>query len=228
MRASAVIVAAGSGLRLGMGQPKAFVTLGGQPMLFYSLRSAAAARSVVEIVVALPEGMAPAARSLAELAGVKIPLKLVPGGPRRQDSVRHALALVSAESELVAIHDAARPLASAALFDACIATAERSGAAIAAIPSADTLKRVVDGQLVATVERAELFQAQTPQAFRRELILRAHRAAYADNWTATDDAQLCERLGATVQVVPGARDNFKITTAEDLKMAEALLGALAG
>jgi 2-C-methyl-D-erythritol 4-phosphate cytidylyltransferase len=222
MRASAIVVAAGSGRRLGSDTPKAFVPLAGCPILRYSLRTVAAVPSIVEAVIAVPSGMEPQARAEARAAGLRIPVKLTPGGVERQDSVMVALGLVAAESELIVVHDAARPFADAKLFEACLEAAARSGGAIAAIPLSDTLKRVEGRIIKATMPRAGLWQAQTPQAFRRQLLVEAHRRAASDSIAATDDADLVERLGATVEVVEGSATNLKITTRADLEIAEAL------
>jgi 2-C-methyl-D-erythritol 4-phosphate cytidylyltransferase len=130
--------------------------------------------------------------------------------------------LTSAEADLIIVHDAARPFATPALFSACIAAAAHDGAAIAAIPVVDTLKEVCDGIIVETVPRTSLWQAQTPQAFRRELLLRAHALATRERLTVTDDADLCERLGSRIRVVQGSALNLKITTPDDVKLAEAV------
>ncbi len=216
MKASAIIVAAGSGSRLGRGEPKAFVPLAGRTLLSYSLGAIARVSAIGEIVIAVPAGMEPVARQ--EAAGIRIPVKITAGGAERQDSVRIALAITAAQSELVIVHDAARPLAPRELFEACLAGAERCGGAIAATPVADTLKRVGDDRAIAaTVARAGLWQAQTPQAFRRALLQAAHAHADREGIKATDDADLVERIGECA--VP----NFKITTATDLALAEALV-----
>ncbi len=167
------------------------------------------------------------ARSEVLRAEIAIPVKITAGGAERQDSVRIALGLASAESELVIIHDAARPFAGPALFEACLGAAARSGAAIAAIPVADTLKRASEGLISATVPRAGLYQAQTPQAFRRGLLIAAHESARRKGITATDDADLVERMGEKIEIVEGSALNLKITTRSDLQMAEALATRLA-
>jgi 2-C-methyl-D-erythritol 4-phosphate cytidylyltransferase len=230
VKATAIIVAAGSGTRLGLDVPKAFVELGGKSLLWYSLRTIIAVAEIEEAVITVPPGMEARARAQVHAVGLEIPVKITPGGAERQDSVRIALGLTSAEAELVVVHDAARPFATPAMFAATLAVAELVGGAIAATPLADTLKRVVEdtgpadrhGAIVATVSRANLWQAQTPQAFRRELLVEAHDRAAADSIVATDDADLVERLGATVAVVDGSTLNFKITTAADLRLAELL------
>jgi len=226
MRTSAVIVAAGSGSRLGAGQPKAFVSLGGRTLLARSLATVAALRELFEVVITVPPGMETEARAEARRAGMTIPVKITAGGIERQDSVRIALSLTSAESDLVVIHDAARPFASPALFERCIEAAARCGGAIAAIPVADTLKRVEKNMIEATLPRAGLYQAQTPQAFRRRLLIDAHERARAAGITATDDADLVERLGQRVEIVEAAALNLKITTRSDLQIAEAIAATL--
>jgi len=222
MKASAIIVAAGSGIRLGVGEPKAFVKLHGHAMLHYSLATIAGLPSIAEVVIAIPAGMERKTRDEAARAGLAVPVKITPGGLERQDSVRIALALTSAEAEVIVIHDAARPFADATLFSRCLAAASARGAAIAAIPVADTLKRVADGTIQATVKRAGLYQAQTPQAFQRRLLIAAHERAAREHIIATDDADLVEQIGGTVEIVEASATNLKITTKADLMMAECL------
>ncbi|HJU28800.1 MAG TPA: 2-C-methyl-D-erythritol 4-phosphate cytidylyltransferase [Candidatus Binataceae bacterium] len=222
MKTSAIIVADGSGLRLGLETPKAFAEIGGMTLVARALRTLASVEAVGEAVVTAPQGMESAMRSQAAISGLQVPIKIVPGGAERQDSVRIALELVSAEAEIVVVHDAARPFASRAMFAACIDAAARSGGAIVAVPLADTLKRVEDGVISATIARTGLWQAQTPQAFRRGLLVEAHERAMSERIQATDDADLVERLGATVEVVQGSQLNLKITTPDDLRIAIAL------
>ena len=220
---SAIIVAAGSGMRLGSAVPKAFVVLGGRTVLSYSLRTLANVTQVAELVLAVPAGMERAARAEIGAAGLELPVKITAGGKERQESVRVALALTSAESELVVVHDAARPFARPELFERCLERAGRAGAAIAGIPVADTLKRVDRSRRIsATLERADLWQAQTPQAFECKLLIEAHEHALPNRIVATDDADLVERIGHMVEVVEGSPLNLKITTADDLTLAEAL------
>jgi 2-C-methyl-D-erythritol 4-phosphate cytidylyltransferase len=226
MRCSAIIVAAGSGLRLKMDTPKAFVPLGGQSLLHYSLRAIAALDAIGEAIVTVPAGMERQARAEVGRAGVEIPVKLVAGGAERQDSVRIALGLTSAESEIVVVHDAARPFATPALFAACIDATRRADGAIAAIAVADTLKRIDGRTITATVAREGLWQAQTPQAFRRERLVEAHDRAMRERWAATDDAELIERCGGRVEVVESSATNLKITTPADLEIAEALVARM--
>jgi 2-C-methyl-D-erythritol 4-phosphate cytidylyltransferase len=225
MVCSTILVAAGSGSRLGVGEPKAFVKLHGRTMLHYSLATLAKIPAIAEVVIAIPSGLDKRTRDEAARAGLEVPVKITPGGAERQDSVRLALALTSAEAQVILIHDAARPFADTALFRRCLEAAAARGAAIAAIPVADTLKRVADGAIVATVKRAGLYQAQTPQAFQRRLLVAAHERAAREHIIATDDADLVEQIGGTVEIVEGSALNMKITTRSDLMIAESLAAA---
>jgi 2-C-methyl-D-erythritol 4-phosphate cytidylyltransferase len=205
-----------------MDAPKAFVHLAGRPMLHYSLRAIRTVEGIHEAIVMVPAGMESRGRAETERVGLRIPLKLVAGGAERQDSVRIALRFISAESDVVVIHDAARPFADPALFTRCLEAVSLHDGAIAAVPLADTLKKADDHTVVATVPRAGLWQAQTPQAFRRALLIEAHERAMREGWAATDDAELVERCAGRVELVEGAVYNLKITTAADLEVAEAL------
>ncbi len=222
MRVSAIIVAAGSGSRLGLGQAKAFIPLNGRPLLYYSLVAIARVAAISEAVIAVPADTESAAQQEALKAGLQIPVKVTAGGAERQESVRIALALTSAESDVVIVHDAARPFAEPRLFEACADLAARTGGAIAAIPVSDTLKRAADGTITATVQRAGLYQAQTPQAFRRDLLIQAHERAVRERIRATDDADLVEQVGGRVALVEASALNLKITTPADLQLALAI------
>jgi 2-C-methyl-D-erythritol 4-phosphate cytidylyltransferase len=216
--AVALIVAAGRGERLGSGRPKAFVTLGGRPMLHWSVEALQSVAEIERIVVALP------ADSLGEAPPGTI---AVAGGAVRSASVRAALRAAEGGDPVV-VHDAARPLTPARLFERALAQLERSGAdaVIAAAPVSDTIKEVdaSDGRTVTrTLERARLWAVQTPQVFRREALERALDAGEETLAAATDDAWLIERMGGTVEVVESSPANFKITTPTDLTLAELLL-----
>jgi 2-C-methyl-D-erythritol 4-phosphate cytidylyltransferase len=154
------------------------------------------------------------------------PVTLCPGGRERQDSVRLGLAAVDPGHRLVAIHDGVRPLIQPIQIEACLTAAARHGAAILAVPVADTLKLADNGRGVQkTVPRKGVWLAQTPQAFEHQLIVRAHQSAHMDGVQGTDDAALVERLGRIVHLVTGSRRNIKVTTPEDLALAEAFLCA---
>ncbi len=215
---AAIVVAAGQGVRMGAEVPKAFLPLGGEPMLRHALRTFAAlpaTRQVVLVVAA--ERVADSLGLVADLGPV--PVEVVAGGAERQDSVGNGLARVG-DVDLVAVHDAARPFVRAADIESCMAEAVRTGAALLAVPARDTIK-VADAarHVVATPERSTIWLAQTPQIFRVELLRRAHAQARAAGYLGTDDAALVERLGAPVALVEGDIDNRKLTTPEDLRWA---------
>lgn len=226
-----MIAAAGSGQRLGAGGPKAFVELAGLPLLTHAVASAAAADSIGRVVIAAPPGALDRARTAAG-APPGAEVLVVAGGDSRAESVRRALGKV--ETELVLIHDAARPLAPAALFDAVAARLRGDDdlqAAIAAAPIVDTVKRSRSGggaegvEVAGTVPREDLWSAQTPQGFRVDALLAAQaRAAAAGTLAeASDEALLIELNGGRVALEPVAAPNLKVTTAQDLSMAESLL-----
>ncbi len=224
MSTAAIVVAAGPGRRLGAAQPKAFVPLRGEALFLHALRALLASPAIERAVLVVPPG---AMQQAEDLLAASAPLRTVPslveGGRERQDSVRHGLA-AAGDIELIAIHDAARPFVSRAVIEAAIAAAGQHGASIVAVPATDTVKRVhADGWIEATPSREGLWLAQTPQVFAAELIRRAHAQA-ASATAATDDAALVERLGTRVYVVPGNPENRKITTPDDLRWAEWLLG----
>jgi 2-C-methyl-D-erythritol 4-phosphate cytidylyltransferase len=215
----ALVPAAGLGLRLGSGPPKALRLLAGEPLLTHAVRALLAARLVEQVVVAAPPGEEEAARAAAPGALV------VTGGPTRTASVARALAGADPRYDVILVHDAARALTPPELIDA-VAVTVLEGAADAVIPVlpvVDTIKRVDGaGMVLQTVERADLCAVQTPQGFRRALLVEAHAQA-ARGAPATDDAGLVERLGHPVLTIPGHDDAFKITRPADLHLAEALL-----
>lgn len=222
---TALVVAAGAGRRFGGLVPKQFLPLGGLPLLAHTLRALAVPGLVDRLVVAVPPGEE--TRCLAEVVAplaLPIPVALVPGGAERRDSVRAALARVEDRTDLVLIHDGVRPFVPRRDLEGVLAAARADGAAILAVPVSDTLKRAgADGRVAETLPREGLWAALTPQAFRRDLIVRAHEAARATGAAVTDDALLVERLGHPVTLVLGSRTNVKITSQEDLAIAEALL-----
>ncbi len=220
-----VVPAAGLGTRMG-GRRKPFLELAGKPILCHALdRFAPFRHRIAQTVVLLhPDDVAAARDAWAErLAADYGVTDLVAGGARRQDSVRAGLARVEPACALVAVHDAVRPFVPTAAIAACLDAAERLGAAIVALPMKPTVKRVADARIAATVPRRDLWCAQTPQVFRRQLILDAYRAADRDGLDLTDDAQAVEHLGQPIAVVPGSDLNLKLTTPEDLELAEAIV-----
>jgi len=212
---SAIVLAAGSGSRLGSGEPKALLAVAGVPMVVRAVRSVASVAG--EVVVAAPAGSEDRVREAFGAAGE---VRIVTGGPTRQASVRAALEAVSPECEIIVVHDAARPFATtelAATVISMVARGDDGAVPVVAIP--DTVKRVRGGQVFATEDRSELGLAQTPQAFRASVLRRAHARAEAAGLDLTDDAALVEWAGHRVAVVPGEPGNFKITTVADLERA---------
>ena len=218
MHVTAIIAAGGRGTRFGGVQPKQLSQLGGRPILQHSVQAFLDSSAISDVIVALPSELA--ADPPAYLRSVDKPIQVVAGGARRQDSVTRAFERISAAAEIVVIHDAARPLVSDAVIQRTIDAADSGGAAIAALRARDTVKRAgVDGIITATLPRDEIFLAQTPQAFRVTVLRDA--LAFADD--ATDEAALAERAGHHVRVVDGDARNLKVTTPEDLAIAERLL-----
>ncbi|MFC9461294.1 2-C-methyl-D-erythritol 4-phosphate cytidylyltransferase [Streptomyces sp. NPDC056637] len=230
-RTAAVIPAAGRGVRLGPGAPKALRALNGTPMLIHAVRAMAASRSVSLVVVVAPPDEASAAEVKTLLADHALPERtdfvVVPGGETRQESVKLGLDALPPGIDVVLVHDAARPLVPVDTVDGVIeAVREGAPAVVPALPLADTVKQVdarTDGGpelVVATPERARLRAVQTPQGFDRATLVRAHETV-TDN--VTDDASMVEQLGEPVVVVPGHEEAFKVTRPLDLVLAEAVL-----
>ncbi|MFJ9618225.1 2-C-methyl-D-erythritol 4-phosphate cytidylyltransferase [Streptomyces noursei] len=231
VRTAAVIPAAGLGVRLGPGAPKALRTLGGTPMLVHAVRAMAASRAVTHIVVVAPQDDPEEVRRLLDAHPLadRTGLTVVPGGATRQESVRRGLAALPDGIDVVLVHDAARPLVPVETVDAVIA-AVRDGApaVVPALPLADTVKQVeprpqgTPEPVVGTPERSLLRAVQTPQGFDLPTLLAAHEVV-VEGEGATDDAGLVERLGKPVVLVPGHEEAFKVTRPLDLVLAEAVL-----
>jgi 2-C-methyl-D-erythritol 4-phosphate cytidylyltransferase/2-C-methyl-D-erythritol 2,4-cyclodiphosphate synthase len=227
MRVSAIIAAGGRGTRVGADRPKQFLEIAGRSLLDLSVSAIASSGRVDDIVVAVPMDHLEDVRSRLRDAGK--PVAIVAGGRRRQDSVANALRHVPPESDIVVVHDAARPFVTQEVIDRTIDAAATCGAAIAAIPARDTVKQasagLVEGSHVVqtTLRREEIFLAQTPQAFRRHVLERAFEAAGALD--ATDEAMLAERAGFQVHLVPGDPVNIKVTTPADLELARVVRSA---
>lgn len=218
MSVGVIIVAAGRGTRVGAAVPKQLLDLGGRSMLRRSVEVFDRHRTVSQLVVVLPDDLVPEAPTL--VGETNRPCRFVAGGARRQDSVRHGLEALPPAVDLVLVHDAARPFADAVLIDRVIAAAGESGAAIPAVPARDTVKRVDPDRRVvtSTLPREEIWLAQTPQGFRRDVLDQAI-ALGESGVEGTDEAMLAERAGHAVRVVPGDERNIKITTADDLAAA---------
>lgn len=230
MKVAAVIAAAGLGRRMQTDIPKTYLLLAGKPILIHTLEVFEQVPEVHEVLVVVhPEDLEFCQEEILAPYPLKKVLRVVPGGKERQDSVYNALKVLKRESEkleIILVHDGVRPLVSPALVRKVVAAARRFGAAILGIPCQDTLKRVSPrNEVVDTVDRRDLWQVQTPQAFQAALLWRAYQEAMSQELYATDEAGLVEALGETVVVVPGSPLNLKITTQDDLKMVEAFLAS---
>jgi 2-C-methyl-D-erythritol 4-phosphate cytidylyltransferase len=220
MQVTALVLAAGRGVRLGADVPKAFVSLLGKTLLERSIEVLLRVPSIDRVVPVIPLGGEALWKGLAVSRSGTV-ADPVPGGATRQASVLEGLEALDRQTEWVAVHDAARCLVSEAEVAAVIAGAQETGAAILARRSADTLKIVLDGAVESTPDRNACWLAQTPQVFRADLLRAAVEGA--GDFIGTDDAQLVARLGTSVRVVPGSARNLKITTPDDFRLAEALL-----
>lgn len=223
----AIIPAAGTGSRMQAGVNKQYLLLAGRPILFHTLALFAAHPRIDRICIVVPAGEIDYCRSeIVERYGLAKVSAIIAGGPTRQDSVANGLLGCNAtDNDLVIVHDGARPMLGVVDLDALLDAAAKSGAATLGVPVKDTIKQVQDGVIVATPERSSLWQVQTPQVFRYELLLAAHRQAHADGFAGTDEAMLVERLQHPVTMVAGSYRNIKITTPEDLTIASAFLAA---
>lgn len=217
----AIVPAGGLGTRMGSRRPKQYLRLGRVPILVATLKALTKARGIAGIVVAVPAAHVVETRRL--LARLRVPriLEVVAGGADRQESVWRALQRIPEQAERVVVHDAVRPFIDAALVARVLGAAAAGGAATCGIPVRETVKRVTDGAIEATIPRRGLWLTQTPQAFTRALLWEAHDKARRDGFAGTDDAVLVERLGVTVAMVQGLGQNLKITTPEDLQTARA-------
>lgn len=221
---TAIFPAAGASRRMGGGVNKNFLELMGEPILIRTLKTFSQVKRVNFLIVVVA---AQAVETVEKLLGAEKNLKpwrVVVGGSERQYSIANGLKLLPDAAQIILVHDAARPLISARIINEVIDAAEKFGGAIAAVPSKDTIKVVdAEGFVRYTPPRRELVSVQTPQGFRREILLQAYAQAEAENFLGTDDASLVERLGAKIKIVTGSYDNIKITTPEDLSVAESFL-----
>jgi len=221
-----LIVAAGSGRRMGATANKLLLPLCGRPVLAWTLEAALACEAIHWIGIVGQSVDAEAVASIVSAAGADRPVRWILGGQTRQDSVRCGLAALPGDAEGVLIHDGARCLVEPSLFGRCAEAVARGEAVIAATPVSDTIKQVDDtGRITATPERSGLWAAQTPQGFPLRSLAQAHARAQAEGWSVTDDASLFERLGLAVRVLEAPPSNIKLTTPIDLTLAEAVLAA---
>lgn len=221
---TAIIAAAGSGSRMATDRPKQFLQLDGTPIIFHTLKPFEECESIHEIVVVLPAEESAGFLSMAGKFGLRKLSKVVAGGATRADSVKRGLlAIRSATAEIVAVHDGVRPFVSVEEIDLTVEKAREAGAAILVAPVVDTIKEVVDGKIVQTLDRTKLRRALTPQCFRYDLLRKAFETLDVHDPSLTDESSMIEQLGEHVRIVEGSANNIKITTPEDLEIAEAFL-----
>lgn len=223
MNVTAIIAAAGAGRRMKSDRPKQLLTLDQTPILIYTIRKFDTCRLVNRILVAAPQESVEEVRKLVTSAGFSKPVSVVQGGARRQDSVAIAMQHLSPETTIVAVHDAVRPFVTVQEIEAVILEADKSGAAVLAIPIVDTVKQIRKDVIDSTLTREHLVLAQTPQVFRIEVLREAFERARRDDYYGTDESSLVERLGQPVAVVRGSERNIKITRPGDLALARFFL-----
>jgi len=220
----AIIAAAGAGTRMASDRPKQFLLLAGTPVIIHTLKVFEQCESIHEVIVVLPATESAGFLSLAGKHGLRKVARVVPGGVTRADSVRRGLLSIrAATAEIVAVHDGVRPFVTTDEIDATVAAARVDGAAILVAPVTDTIKRIRDQRVVQTLDRGELRRALTPQCFRYELLREVYQAADVTDPSVTDESVLLEKLGYPISVINGNPRNIKITTVEDLAIAEAML-----
>ena len=221
---SAIIVAAGKGVRMGPNTDKLFLELNGRPVMAHTWQRFEQVECINEIIIVVRDGMQTAFAELAAKYNFKKSFRLVPGGPERQDSVWNGLEALSPSADIVAIQDAARPCTSQDLIAATIQAARQHGAAVAAQPVTDTIKESRDGNLIEhTLDRSRLWAVQTPQTFRTDVIRRALAEVRRRGLLVTDDTAACELIGQPVKLIVSTDPNPKLTRPEDLPFLEACL-----
>jgi len=219
MKVTAIIAAAGAGRRMKSDRPKQLLVLNDTPILVYTIRKFDRCRLVDRIVVAAPRESVDEVRKLVSAAGFSKAVSVVQGGARRQDSVATAMQHMDPDTTIVAVHDAVRPFVSVDEIEAAINEAEKSGAAVLAIPIVDTVKQIRKDLIESTLTRDHLVLAQTPQVFRIEVLREAYERARKDEYYGTDESSLVERMDHPVAIIRGSERNIKITRPDDLALA---------
>jgi len=220
----AIIAAAGAGTRMASDRPKQFLLLAGTPVIIHTLKVFEQCESINEVIVVVPAAESAGFLSLAAKYGLRKVARVVPGGATRAESVKRGLqAIRAATAEIVAVHDGVRPFVTVEEIDATVVAAQTNGAAILVAPVTDTIKQVSDGRIMQTLDRGELRRALTPQCFRYDVLREAYQAADVTDPSVTDESVLVEKLGVAISVIDGNPRNIKITTVEDLAIAEAML-----
>jgi 2-C-methyl-D-erythritol 4-phosphate cytidylyltransferase len=222
--ATAVIVAAGTGTRMNAPLPKQFLFLNDKPILFHTLKPFLAATLIDEIIIVVhPDWLnRPEVKNCLPIKFDKS-IRVVPGGEKRQNSVYNGISAISESAKIVVVHDGVRPFVTPEEIDETIRMCKSYDGAILAIPAVDTLKEVGNATIVRTIDRSNIWQAQTPQTFRKSILLRAFETAFSDGFIGTDEASLVERIGGKIAVLNGRPENIKITCQYDLNIAKSTL-----
>jgi 2-C-methyl-D-erythritol 4-phosphate cytidylyltransferase len=220
---SAIIVAAGSGSRLNSTTPKQFLLLGKHSILYHSIQKYLKIPAVSEIIVVSAPDLIESAHMRAAIPpDSRIPIRVVAGGKERQDSVYNGLKAVAPDTTIVCVHDAVRPFISADHIQKSIRLCKKYDGAIVAVPTLNTLKECEQGLVSRTIDRSVIWQAQTPQTFRKDILIKAYDHALREKLTGTDDACFVEAIGGSIAIVEGSYWNIKITTSADLQIARAV------
>jgi len=228
MKTVAIIPAGGSGRRMQGNLSKQYLLLDGEPVLFHTLKIFQESPMIDDIFLIVPkEDIQPVRQLIVEKKGLSKVSRVLAGGKERQDSVKNGIDLVGSKYDVVVIHDGVRPFISEELIHQTIREVSKEGAVTVGVPVKDTVKTVDgEGWIKATLKRDNLWLVQTPQTFRRDVIVEAHKRACDDHYYGTDDASLVERIGVNVKMIPGSYENIKITTREDLTVAEVFIKRL--
>ncbi len=222
MKTTVVVPAGGKGRRFtSEGRKKQFASLGNVPVFIHTLMSLHHCPRVDDVILVVPAEDQRDVVALLPAYDLGKVSRVIAGGDKRQDSVWEGIKVIGTEVDVIVIHDAVRPFVTPSLLEETVSVAANVGAAIAAIPATDTVKLSrISHRVTCTLPRDEIYLAQTPQAFKRDVIVSAYMAAYRDGYYGTDDASLVERMGGEVAIVPGSPRNIKITTVEDLQLLE--------
>jgi len=222
MKIAAIVPAGGAGIRMGQKIPKPYLPIASTPIVVYTLRVFQEMDWIDDIFLVVQEkDKAYAQKEVVDSYSLNKVRAVITGGKERQDSIHNALSFLQPDHEIIVIHDGVRPLIDRDILERTIKAAMKYGAAITGVPVKDTVKRVYSsGEVDITIDRENLYLVQTPQAFRKEILVKAYEMAYKDHFYGTDDASLVERLGMPVKVIRGSYENIKITTPEDLFLAE--------
>jgi len=225
MKVTALIPAAGRGIRMGTKESKPYLDLAGKPILVHTLHEFERCSSIDEIVLIVSESDIEYSRvSIAEAFKLKKVSKIIAGGLKRQDSVWEGLKTLKNGCDLVMVHDGVRPFVSQDILEMSVRETSRWGATVASVPVKDTVKTASEeGEVLETLDRRKLWAVQTPQTFKYDILKSAYEKAFKEGFYGTDDASLVEKLGIKVRIIPGSYENIKITTPEDLALGEAIL-----